>query len=225
MTRMKILPSAALLSVGLILAACSSDSDEENNASQNGGGSNGSSQEEQALTPEEITELIFAGETPETADVDDLEKPKGGELNGVESVAEGEGKITDGGDKIPVTVNVAEVVDLGSRLFVQYSLQSSDGDDHHSSAQTHLGDEQPSSVMDGVTVVDSKDGIRYWPLTAIDSDEESEKCACAPIPNSIGPNEEWFFGFYPPLDSDADSVEIEVPGVDPIEVPIQRVDQ
>lgn len=224
MKRMKLWPLASLMSVGLVLGACSSDSDDADN-SQQGGDASGEEAPEEELTADEITELIFAGETPDTADIDDIERPATGEMWEREIAAEETGKVEDGGDKIPVKVKVAEVVETPEYVLVEYSLQSSDGEEYHSSAQTHLGDVQPSSVMDGVTLVDNEDEVRYWPMTAVEEDEEVEKCACASIPNRIDSHEQWFFGFYPPLDSDADSVEIEVPGVDPIEVPVERTDE
>lgn len=219
----------SLLSIVLVVSACSSGDPERgsNSVDQAGGGGGsepvpGPDPAPEPLTPAEITAGIFAGLGPDALQSGETPgRASGIEMIAPEVVAETSGRIESRPNPPAVAAQFAAVEAYSDRTLVRYSLRSANGEKQSLPTIHSLNSTLPSSYLDGVALIeDQVEKTRFFPLNAEIPGATLTKCLCSPLPNGFTPNDHWFYGFYPALDPSVKSVKIELAGLEPTEVPV-----
>lgn len=192
--------AALLLTIGL--SACSDDADSPDGSTSGTGGSSSSSQSSSA-TPTDRSDQVFGA----------FEKPKAlGSTSGKVSLGVGSGTSEE-----TVTFEVTGVRATTDATVLRYNLTTV-GAEASFGMEGRFWYDQPSLQVPGS---DAQLQTVTASLPKGSTQEAQVRCVCTSV-RSAGADPRPQTAMYPPLPQDADEVEVILPGLDPVTVPVTR---
>lgn len=204
MTRTRTLAAAATAGLlVLTLAACSDDSDSPDQTAT--GGSGGPSSSSNAMTPKDRSGQVFDSyTTPE-----------------VLGSASGEIVLARTSDRSPdqVTFEVTGVTVTSDATILRYQITADEGEALFGMEGQYWLDQPTLQVLGSEKTMQSVTAA----LPEGKSDPAAGTCVCTSVRHA-GENPRSQTTMYPPLPEDATEVEVTLPGLDPVTVPVSRQD-
>lgn len=194
--------TATAAALALALAACSDDSDSSPTDPTSGSGSSDSSTSQPAAAPKDRSDAVFS--SYQKSDV--LGSTSGTVRMGQFSTTPHE-----------VDFEVTGVIAKSDATLLRYQLTAKDGDAQFYLRGEHWYDQPTLQVPGSDTKLQTVTGT----VPEVWSRDAEERCVCTSTADA-GPDPRSQTTLYPPLPEDATEVEITLPGLDPITVPVTR---
>lgn len=198
----KFVTTGAALLLALGLSACSGDSGSPESSTTDSSGSGSSSHSSDATPTDRSKQVFDAYDAPDAL----------GSTSGKVSLG-----IGGGSDEEAVTFEVTDVTATADATILGYQLTADDGDASFG-MEGRFWYDQPSLQVPG-------SDVQLQTVTASvprgKSQAAQERCVCTSV-RFAGEDPRPQTVMYPPLPKDATEVEVRLPGLDPVTVPVDR---